>query len=141
MGVLGKAVKLLGLNRRQVAVDPYNVLFLEEAEIDGKLVTNVHFGNGRWVTTAHSLDEALATLQTKDEQDSETRIKEWKDRAKATREATAEVDAVMRAIDVKGKIQRYHTEVGADGSRRIEIFLEPIPELTPGTKQGGTVSK
>ncbi len=135
--MFGKLVKLKGLNGRQIAVDPTYVDHLTELDTDGRLHTNVHFHNGRFVTAAVPLDEALAVLRDKGEQDSEEDLARLRKRAESRRRAELEAQAAVTAcgIDME-RFKRAGYEVAdmADGSKRIVVTLAPKPEGEAGER-------
>lgn len=124
-------VKLKGLNRRLIAVDVYQVNFLEEHEIDNRIVTNVHFTNGKWVTAGLSLDETAAMLTApQKEEDAEYKkdLTRWREMATSRAKAQKEVNEALALIGPNLKHKSYHKEVLPDGSGRLVIEFEPRPE-------------
>jgi hypothetical protein len=122
-------IKMAGLNNKQVAVRPYGITFIEEGSIEGIYATNIHYDNGRWITVAGTVDEVCAILDTKpEEQDDQKNIEKWKRHARMRREAQLEIEAAMKAVDLRGKVKSYKMETAEDGSRRVEMYLEPINE-------------
>lgn len=132
--MIGRLVKMKGLNRRILAVDRLNVLFLEEHEIDGTMVTNVHFTNGKWVTCGLPLDEAEAVLYSASiekniEDGEETRqIDRWKRMAKERAESQKEIDEALRSFAPNMKSKSYSKETLPDGSGKLTIHFEPSVE-------------
>lgn len=126
-------VKLNGLNRRTISVCAMHILFLEEHELEGNLVTNVHFSNGKWATASHPLDEVQALVSKspfeKSEEDVEKedneQIERWRRQAKARRKAQLEVDEALRLAGPSLKSKSYHKEEFADGSGKLTIHFEP----------------
>lgn len=128
--MIGRMVKLRGLNRRMLAVDRHSVIFLDENELDGNLVTNVHFGNGKWVTAALSLDETEASLvltdtPEKEAEEDKKQIDKWKRMARGRAEAQREVDEALRQAGPDLKMKSYTKETLPDGSGKLVIFYEP----------------
>ena len=142
MGLYDKYVKMKGLNRRTIAVVKAHVNFLEEQEIDGTIVTNVHFTNGRWATAGHPLTEVEALLshegsETAEEQGREKKqLESWRRLARGRAEAQREVNealalagpALLRKVE---ELQQKGTM--PDGSGRLVIQFEPT---APGEKPG-----
>lgn len=131
-----KLIKMRGLNRRMVAVKRSEVLFLEENELDGNMVTNVHFPNGRWVTAALSLDETEALLnpeiiESEEEKNREKKqLESWKRMAKLRAESQKEIDEAIRGADLIGvKSVSYKKEQQPDGSGILTIIYEPRTDL------------
>jgi hypothetical protein len=102
--MIGRLVKMKGLNRRTIAVDKHSVHYLEEHEIDGTFVTNVHFSNGKWATAGLPLDEAEAILYSatneseSEIEDEKKQIERWKRMGKARAEAQKEIDEALRSF-------------------------------------------
>lgn len=128
--------KIKGLNRRMLAVDPIQISFFEEHEIDGTIVTNIHLGTGKWVTAGVTLDEAVAVfsediidkhpdvtaLEAKEDQ---VRLNKWRSHAKARAEIQKEVNEALALIGPQLRSKSYHKETLPDGSGRMVIEYEP----------------
>ena len=124
----GRRIRLRGLNRRKISVDTLNILFLEEHELDGTLCTNVHFGNGKWVTSALSLDEVEALLDSDDDKASKEQVDMWKKRARERVEMDTEIEEIKRQIGeefTNMKNKSFHRQKYPDGSYEFKIILEP----------------
>jgi hypothetical protein len=129
-----RLVKLKGLNGRQIAVTTHNITYLGEVDNDGKLVTNVHYHNGSFITAALPLDECVAMLYESDPTDEDAEkekadMARWRRQAIARAQIQREVDAVVRAA-IGGdsdmyKKAGYFVETGPDGSKRITVTLDP----------------
>lgn len=127
-----RIVKMNGMNKRIVAVDPHQVLFLEEHELNGELVTNVHFNNGKWATSTHPLNEIAALIMPSKEIENEAEIAReqsqlasWRRMAKLRKETQMEIAAELLKIGPKLKSKGYHKEEFPDGSGRLTIDYEP----------------
>lgn len=130
-------VKLKGLNRRSISVETLNILYLEEHEIDGVIVTNIHFTNGRWVTAGLPLDEAQAMLSKdvinkdsngEEEHAEQRRLDSWRRMAKMRAEAQKEINEALALIGPGLKSKSYTKEVMPDGSGKLVIYYEPGEE-------------
>jgi hypothetical protein len=127
--MLGHMIKLKGLNNRQIAFYRLQVNFLEEYEIDGRLVTNIHMSNGKWLTANHSLEEVHASLGHKETQDDEDQLNKWRKLAEWKRKAKLDAEAAIRAscLDLGTyKIGQHTITENADGSRLIKVLVEPL---------------
>ena len=124
-------VILRGLNKRLIAVEKHSIVFLEEAEINGDLVTNIHFTNTRWVTCGLSLNEVETLLEKPEEMqeaEREARVQQWREQAKAKRLFDEEIDEIKRrvAAEFKGmKNTRAETKINADGSKTYSLTYYP----------------
>lgn len=116
-----RMVKMMGLNGRMLAIDSAHVLFLEEHSLDGKLCTNVHFTNGKWITSGLSLDQAEALLSDKEYKESEERRKRWSDSAREQAQYKGEIDAIVRQLVVDQKPTTTKKEMNPDGSFRYVL--------------------
>lgn len=119
------------LNGKQVALpERLNVTYIEESDIDGKLVSNIHFDNGRWVTVAHSCGECVAIFKEGQTNEEKNRIEKWKEQARARKEAQIEIEAVKDKIfnDVNKNIDGWTIEEnGGFKIYTIKIQLNPNP--------------
>lgn len=131
--MLGDLIKFPGVDGHSIAVDKHHVYFLEGAAVAGEPVTNIHMSNGRWVTARGSLDEVAAVLSDTKAQDDEKRLEGYRRDARARRQARAEVDAVMAAINYRPEVKEWGVEGLPDGRRKVTAYLEPvdIPETGP----------
>ena len=127
-----KFVTLKGLNRRLISVDTLQVNFLEEHDIDGTLVTNIHLGNGKWVTAGLPLEETLAMLsadileKNEDEEEKKREQKQldsWRRMARARAESQKEINGSARKCWTKSKMQFLHTRKNARRFRQIDNSL------------------
>jgi hypothetical protein len=132
--MIKKIRKLKGLNKRPIAIDVYNVIFLEEHELDGNLCTNVHFSNGKWVTAALSLDEVCATMSNQEDDDSEEQQKIWRENAIAKRKLQQEVDLAYRVGGLsRDDFQSVHSSsrTDPDGKTVLTVTLTPKEQGEP----------
>lgn len=129
-----KFVKLRGLNKRQISVDVSQITFLEEAELNCELVTNVHMFNGKWVSVGLSLDETQAVIEHEDPKEEEANMekerKKFADLAKARREGEKMADEAIRAMNIKGRIKGWSTHTLPDGTIELKATILP-QELKP----------
>lgn len=139
----GQLIKFPGVDGHSVAVDKHHVYYLEGAAVAGEPVTNIHMSNGRWVTARGSLDEVAAVLADRNAQDSEQSMEEHRQQARFRRQARAEVDAVMRAINYEAKPKEWGVETLPDGRRKVTAYLEPvaIPDSGPCFNCGEATGK
>lgn len=122
-------IKLNGLNKRLVSVHNNGVLFTEEHEIDGRIVTNIHFDNGKWVTVAHSLDEVEALFNDYENKESEELTKKWREQAKQKMLLRKQMDDAIREMESQGvkmpKPKHIRSEKNPDGSMVVTLVYEP----------------
>jgi hypothetical protein len=117
-------IKIAGLNRRMIAVDRAQVVFLEEHEINNQLCTNIHFANTRWVTSSLTLDEVEALLSDDEHKESDERLKRWREQARERAEYQAEIDTITRSLMVTRKPSATRKEVNSDGSFKFVLEFE-----------------
>jgi len=127
MGILTKRVRLRGLNRRLLSVCTDNILFLEEAELDGNLITNVHFHNGKWVTSALSLNEVESLLDSASDEISAAQRERWAKIARERALADAEINEITKKVaDKVAGFERKSWNITnlPDGTMKAEIIFE-----------------
>lgn len=130
-----RLIKFPGVDGHSVAVDKHHIYFLEGAAVAGEPVTNIHMSNGRWVTARGSLDEVAAVLSDTQAQDDEKQDEDYRRHARLRRQARAEVDAVMRAINYRPECKEWGVETLPDGRRRVTAYLEPVD--IPSVEEAG----
>lgn len=118
-----RSVRFNGLNKRTVFVDPLQVQFLEDHEIDGRIACNIHFTTGRWITVAHTAAEVNALLTDKDsnrQEEEKAEVTRFRDRARARVQFQKEIDEALRQAQEEGieipKATSTRSEKMPDGS-------------------------
>ena len=121
-----KRIILRALNKRVVSASTSNILFLEEAELNDQLVTNIHYNNGRWVTVALGLQETEALLTAKEDESSEDQKNKWRAQAKVRMEMDAHKDEIRKLMAEKfaGYVQKsWSSHQVDDGTMEVKVIL------------------
>ena len=126
-------VRLAGLNKRAVYVDPTLVTHLEDLENDGRIATNIHLQTGKWITVSGSADENFALLSEEVQNESDdlakSEINKWRRRAKDRVLYQKAIEEALEEVERKGyKLpEATSSEIVTlpDGSTIIKLMYDP----------------